>query len=124
MTEKIKAAETRIKACNEAIAALDEQRALALGKLGKAQSDLRDARLERDLALPKAQVKIAHRHCKPRFDDVVIVKNTGKTITVRTAGRDYAGDQYRLAKDGRYWPYPQLDSWHVGRELILDGGAS
>lgn len=131
MTEKIKAAEARIKACNEDIAALDEavaalnvQRALTLDKLGEARGDLRDARLERDLTLPKAKIKITPRYYKPTFDDVIIVKNTGKTITVRTAGSSLTGEQYRLARDGRWWSYPQSKSPYSSRELIFEGGAS
>ena len=124
-TEKIKAAEARLTECQKVIAAQDVKRSEALDALANAKGDLRDAYLGRDLTLPKAQVKSQGRcGSEPQFYDVVIVKNTGKTITVRTAGRDCAGDQYRLAKDGRWWPYPQLDSWANGRELILDGSAS
>lgn len=124
-TEKIKAAEAKIKACGAAIVAIDAQRVVAVAKLASANDDWRAACLERDSTLPKAQIKTFGRHCsKPRFDDVVIVKNTGKTITVRPAGSRHDGDQYRLAKDGRWWLYPKPDSWSVGRELIIDGSAS
>lgn len=88
-----------------------------------AAAELRNARVARDEAIPKAIIKVSGWRGGNVSESIVcVVRRTAKAAFVRSIGDcDDMLQQYRMNKYGSWMPYPAGSSCRNRKELVFNG---